>query len=108
MWGHAMRNELITLANVMQLSVVGLSLLAYIPQWQKLIKTKSSSDISLSAWLLWTLSSVFAVFYAAVQLFAYDTGWALLVSALISLGFVAFTVVLIVRYRDKPNRPAVC
>jgi uncharacterized protein with PQ loop repeat len=101
-----MTNEVMTLmADAMQLSVAVLSLIAYLPQWHKLIKTKSSQDISLSAWLLWALSSLFAVFYAAVQQYKFGAGWALLISALLSLGFVVVTVILIIIYRKNP-RPA--
>jgi uncharacterized protein with PQ loop repeat len=92
-------------ADFMQLSVAGLSLVAYIPQWIKLVRSKSSRDISLKAWVLWTVSSVFAVIYALVQLYRYGIGWALLVSSLLSLGFVLVTVILIVHYRYKSPDP---
>lgn len=97
-----MNNDTITLAaNIMQLTVALLSLIAYLPQWVKLMKTKSSRDISLPAWLLWTTSSLFAVFYAVVQVVSYGVGWALLISSLLSLGFVMFTVSLIIFYRER-------
>ena len=96
-----MQIEYITfMANAMQLSVVVMSFIAYVPQWLKLIRSKSSQDISLSAWLLWALSALFAVFYAVVEMYQYGVGWALIISAVSSLVFIVITVVLIVIYRN--------
>lgn len=100
-----MTNELINaVANLMQVSVAFLSLIAYIPQWVKLVRKKSSNDISLRSWILWTISSVFAVFYAIVQLYNHGSGWALIISSVLSLVFVIYTVVLIIWYRKKSGR----
>lgn len=103
-----MTNEFITTtANVLQVSVAFLSLVAYIPQWLKLMRKKSSADISLRSWILWTLSSLFAVFYAVVQLYNFGSGWALIISSVLSLAFVVYTVILIVWYRRKTTRQSV-
>jgi uncharacterized protein with PQ loop repeat len=88
-------------ANVCQIAVPFISLTAYFPQWTKLFRTKSSASISIRSWCVWTVSSAFAVFYAIVQLLLNGRGWPLVLSTSLGLVFVAFTLVLVVRYRDK-------
>ena len=80
---------IITSANLMQSAVPFLSLLAYLPQWKKIIVRKSSKDVSLAAWLLWVVTSAIAVFYAVVQLLVTGQGTALVFSSAVSLLFVA-------------------
>jgi hypothetical protein len=50
---------------------------------------------------LWTVSSVFALYYAVVQLLQHGQGWPLVVSAAIGLSAVLLTVVLVLRYRPR-------
>lgn len=91
-------------ANVCQLAVPVISLSAYLPQWIKLVRTRSSRDISLRSWCLWTVSAAFALFYAVVQLLLNGRGWPLVVSTLLGFFFILFTLVLILRYRLKRIR----
>ena len=91
-------------ANACQLAAPFISLVAYFPQWLKLFRTKSSASISIRSWCGWIISSVFALFYAVVQLLLNGNGWALVVSTVLALIFVAFTLFLAVKYR--PGRPA--
>jgi uncharacterized protein with PQ loop repeat len=105
-------DAVVTSANVCQMIVPLISLSAFLPQWVRLFKTKSSEDLSLSAWLLWTLSSLMALFYAAVQLLINGRGWPLVISSSFGLVAVLFTVFMILQYRspraDEPVRPSGC
>ncbi|WP_273430334.1 SemiSWEET family sugar transporter [Chitinibacter tainanensis] len=94
---------LIQLANLLQTSVPFLSLCAYIPQWKKLIKTRSSNDISLSTWLIFITSASFQVIYAVVQWQIHSYSWPLLISTVSTLLCGIFTVGLIIRYRHPSN-----
>ena len=91
----------VMVANVLQSCIPILSLAAYIPQWRKLISGRSSKDISLRAWLMWSVSSGIAVFYAMVQRLLTGHGTALVFSSVANFLFVLITVGLVVRYRDK-------
>lgn len=89
-------------ANILQSCIPLLSLTAYLPQWHKIVTTKSSRDISLRAWLIWCFSSSIAVYYAVVQYLANGQGIALVFSSSVLLVFVIVTACLVVNYR-KPN-----
>jgi|GEM_PF-400617 len=91
----------VAVANTCQMAVPVISLSAYLPQWIKLIRTRSSRDISLRSWCIWTVSACFALFYAVVQLWLNGRGWPLVVSTALGLLFVLFTLFLILRYRPK-------
>ena len=88
-------------ANACQLAVPIIALAAYLPQWTKIYRNRSSADISLRAWCLWTVSSAFALFHAVVQLLLNGRGWALVISSLLSVLFVVSTVALVVRFRQR-------
>jgi uncharacterized protein with PQ loop repeat len=89
-------------ANILQSCIPLLSLSAYLPQWHKIVTTKSSRDISLRAWLIWSFSSSIAVYYAVVQYLVTGQGAALMFSSSVLLVFVIVTACLVVNYR-KPN-----
>lgn len=88
-------------ANACQLLVSVIALSAYLPQWIKLLRKKSSDDISLRSWCFWVGSSSLAIYYAIVQFLLNGRGWPLIISSLISLGSILFTIFLILRYRSK-------
>jgi MtN3 and saliva related transmembrane protein len=94
-------DSVIVVANLCQVATIFISLFAYLPQWIKLIKTKSSADISLRSWCLWILAAAFTLFYAIVQFMLNGRGWPLIISSLASLGCIIFTIFLIVRYRRR-------
>ncbi len=52
------------LANVLLGIVSMCTLVSFLPQAIKLIKTKESDDISISSWVLWVISSLSYVLYA--------------------------------------------
>lgn len=93
----------IAAANFLQGSIPLLSLTAYLPQWRKIITTKSSKDISLQSWLLWSVSALISVFYALAQYQMTGQGTALVFSTVVNLVFVLITVYLLVVYRSAPN-----
>ena len=76
-----------------------LSLVAYLPQWRKIIANKSGRDISLTSWLVWMLSSTIAIFYAVIKYQVTGKGTALIYSSIIVLIFVFITICLIALYR---------
>lgn len=101
-------------ANICQAAVPLISLLAYLPQWAKLLRTKSSASISTRSWCAWTVSGAFALFYAVTQLLLNGRGWALVLSSSLGLAFVLCTLFLVIRFRhgaihggkevDQPGR----
>lgn len=52
------------LANILLGMVSMCTLVSFLPQAVKLIKTKESDDISVSSWVLWVISSLSYVLYA--------------------------------------------
>lgn len=97
---------LLGLSDFCQSFTVLISLSAYLPQWQQMYKNKSSQNISLSAWIIWSISACLSLFYAVVQLTAHGTAYALVFSSTMSLLFIAATVILIVRYRHMEKGAA--
>jgi uncharacterized protein with PQ loop repeat len=94
-------DSVIITANLCQIATTFISLSAYLPQWIKLIRTRSSGDISIRSWLLWFLSAFFALFYAAVQLLINGRGWPLIITTLVSLGSTLLTISLILKFRPR-------
>lgn len=92
-------------ANVCQIAVPFISLTAYLPQWLKLWRTKSSASISVRSWCAWSFSSAFALFYATVQLLLNGRGWALVISSFLGLIFVVSTLLLVVKFRAGRAAP---
>ena len=91
----------IVTANILQSCVPFLSISAYIPQWKKLLTTKSSKNISIQAWLMWVLTSSIAVFYAIIQYLINEKGVALIFASLANLAFVVITVYMVIIYRNN-------
>lgn len=97
-----MPHEYVVLAaNLLQVSVPLLTLVAYVPQWVRLFKTKSSEDISFSAWALWAVSTGIGMFYAIVQLMVNGQGWPLVISATSSFSFVVLTLAMVAYYKHR-------
>ncbi len=94
-------DTVVAAASFLQGSIPLLSLSAYLPQWKKIVATKSSKDISLQSWLLWSVSAAIAVFYAVVQYQTTGQGTALVFSSVINLVFVVIPVYLLVIYRKQ-------
>ena len=47
--------SVILAANACQVATTVISFSAYLPQWIKLFKTKSSENIALTSWCLWII-----------------------------------------------------
>lgn len=94
---------MINISDLMQSSLPILSLGAYVPQWVKLIKTKSSASIAIYSWVLWVVSSGFASFYAVVRYYHEGHGLPLVWSSVSNLFFVLVTLWLIILYRVQPS-----
>lgn len=95
---------IVHLANLLQTSVPLLSLLAYFPQWSKIIRSRTSTAISARSWLLWGCTGSFTLFYAVVQLLLNGRGWPLVISSTTGLIFVILTLLLILKFRPRPSR----
>ena len=94
-------DSVVAAANFLQGSIPLLSLSAYLPQWKKIAVTKSSKDISLRSWLLWSVSAAIAVFYAVTQYQTTGHGVALVFSTTVNFIFVIVTVYLLIIYRKQ-------
>lgn len=94
-------DSVIYAANICQMATTVISLSAYLPQWIKLFKTKSSENIALGSWCLWILSTSFNLFYAIVQYLVHGSGWPLIISVFFNLSCILFTVFLIIKYKKK-------
>jgi len=96
--------KIVIAANFLQGCVPLLGLVAYLPQWKKIIANRSSRDISLTSWLVWLLSSAIAIFYAVIQYQVTGKGTALIFSSMITIVFVFITVCLIAFFRKGDMR----
>ena len=92
---------LVNAAGVGQTATVLISLTAYVPQWAKLRRTRSSEDLSLRAWWLWALSYSLSAVYAVVQLLVNGHGWPLVISTSAGVLFVFITLALVLWYRAR-------
>ena len=94
-------DSVIIVANACQVATTFISLSAYLPQWIKIIQTRSSLNISVHSWCLWLASSAFALFYAIVQYLINDRGWPLIFSTIASMGSIIVTISLIMKFRVR-------
>jgi len=97
---------IVTAASALQSCIPVLTLSAYVPQWRRLVLTKSSRDISVPAWLLWSVTGSFSCFYAVVQYLVTGKGLPLVFSTITSLIFILATVYLILSYRSHQANPS--
>ncbi|MCQ2571733.1 MAG: PQ-loop repeat-containing protein [Alphaproteobacteria bacterium] len=75
------------------------SLYAYMPQVIKLIRTKSSNDLSLSSWMFWILSYLCYLGYVLIE--SPDLG--IIFITCLELFFTILICILILLYR-KPKK----
>jgi uncharacterized protein with PQ loop repeat len=100
-------HDLLIIAGTLQSAVPVISLIAYLPQWRKLIDTKSSRDLNLRSWSIWIVSSSISLFYA-VALYRYTgKGVPLVFASAAGLLFVLITVYLTARYRSRSEPPSI-
>lgn len=91
----------LTVVGALQSCVPVVSLCAYIPQWRKLMKTRSSGSISITSWVLWAGAYSVGTTYSTLLLMATGKGWPLVITTAGGLGFVLFTLFLVWRYRNS-------
>lgn len=86
-------------AGWLQTCVPVLSLTAYVPQWRALLRSRSSQNVSLAAWIIWTLTSAIALLYAAASYAVTGRGLPLVFSTTLLFLFCEFTLYLVYRFR---------
>lgn len=85
------------LGNIL-LGIVSLcTMISYLPQTIKLIKTKSAEDLSISSWVLWVTSSLAYTLYAI--LCSHD--FMLIFETALELSFCLIILLLALIYRNS-------
>ncbi len=92
-------------ADFCQACTIFFTLSAYVPQWLVLLKTKSSEQVALGAWILWLISNSLTFTYAGIIIALEDTAYLLLISTGFNILCIATTIVLILRYRKPAKVP---
>lgn len=95
----SVEQTLLPIANVAESLVPVISLIAYVPQWRHLLRTRDSRAISLASWWIWALAYAISVFYAAVLLAVTGRGVPLLIGTTFGLIFVLITIGMTLFFR---------
>ncbi len=77
--------------------------ISYVPQIAKIIKTKSSEDISVCSWILWTLSALCNFIYSVVL-----GRSELVIAGMSELVLTALVLVLSLVYKHKQHTIQLC
>ncbi|MCI8617164.1 MAG: PQ-loop repeat-containing protein [Clostridia bacterium] len=73
------------------------TMISYLPQTIKLIKTKKSSDLSINSWILWVVSSFSYTLYAILC----SKDFMLIFETSLELFFCLLILLLAVKYRNN-------
>jgi len=73
------------------------TMISYLPQTIKLIKTKKSSDLSINSWILWGVSSFSYTLYAVLC----SKDFMLIFETSLELFFCLLILLLAVKYRNN-------
>ncbi len=73
------------------------TMISYLPQTIKLIKTKKSSDLSINSWILWVVSSFSYTLYAVLC----SKDFMLIFETSLELFFCLIILLLAVKYRNN-------
>jgi len=92
---------LVSIGDACQLATIPLTMVAYVPQWLKLYKNKSSGDFSPCAWSLWAVSCFLALIYALIQNVENGGGAPLIWSCAATLLFMCTTIGMVLWYRPS-------
>lgn len=76
--------------------VIVCTYISYIPQIIKLIKTKEAEDLSITSWILWTLSAVADLIYSIIL-----ARIELIISSISEAGLILAVLVLTIYYNYK-------
>ena len=85
------------LENILLGIVTMCTMISYLPQTVKLIKTKKSNDLSLKSWILWVVSSLSYTLYALLC----SDEVMLLVETSVEFFFCFLILSLAVKYRKN-------
>lgn len=83
------------LANILLGIVTLCTFFSYLPQVVKIIKNKVASDLSITSWVLWVLSSLAYLLYA----FICSNEFMLKVETSVEFLFCLFILILTIKYR---------
>ncbi len=85
------------LGNIL-LGIVSLcTMISYLPQTIKLIKTKKSSDLSINSWILWVVSSLSYTLYAILC----NRDFMLIFETSLELFFCFIILFLAIKYKNN-------
>ena len=73
------------------------TMISYLPQTIKLIKTKKSSDLSINSWILWAVSSLSYTLYAILC----SRDFMLIFETSLELFFCFVILFLAIKYKDN-------
>ena len=85
------------IGNILLGIVIVCTLISYLPQTIKLIITKKSSDLSVSAWILWVISSLSYTLYAIIC----SKESMLIFQTSLELFFCLSILLLAIKYKDN-------
>ena len=92
---------LLQLADFAQSSTMVIAFCAFLPQLRTIHRNKSSKNISLKAWSMWTFSAFLGLFYAVVQYHVHGDCIALVLSSLVGVLLNIIALGLAVYYREE-------
>lgn len=78
-----------------------LTLISYVPQLIKILRTKHADDISVGSWLLWVIGASIWEAYALV-----DGGAGIIVAQTTELLMILTTLIATLKYRNSRNEKA--
>ncbi len=73
------------------------TLVSYLPQTIKLIKTKKSNDLSINSWILWVTSSLSYTLYAVLC----SKEYMLIFETSLELAFCLIILLLALKYKNN-------
>ena len=74
--------------------------ISYFPQIVRILKNKSSEDVAISSWLIWTINSILYLLYLLLD----NVGIWLILSQSLEVLLISSTLIVVVIYRKK-NKP---
>lgn len=93
---------LLSVADIIQLLTILLTILGFLHQLITLCVTKDSTGLSRDAWIVWALGSAMALFYALVHYWIEGCCLPLVVTTSFNCALSFVTLILIVLYREPP------
>ncbi len=94
-------DNLLLLADFFQGFTIILTLFAYIPQWRRIWLNRSSENISIRSWVIWSFSSAMAWFYALCGYYINGVGGVLFLTSTLNLIFILATLAIVYAFRCR-------